>query len=132
MALPSGTPADVFALGVTLYEMARRAPARAWAPTMPAVLAAILLEDAMPLSRLNPAVPPALETLVHRMIAKDPFCGPRRAEVEEALADAAGDARTAFPSAGPALAERRTVGREDERESSAGRTRRRARAAAGS
>ena len=42
---PAGAPSDIFALGVTLYEMlARRRP---WvAPTMPAVLAAILLEDA--------------------------------------------------------------------------------------
>ena len=111
---PAGTPSDVFALGVTLYEMlARRRP---WvAPTMPAVLAAILLEDAMPLSRLNPAVPSGLEKLVHRMLAKDPVLRPTAREVEEALAAlAAGDSQSAFQSA-PAIVERRTVGREDER-----------------
>jgi hypothetical protein len=112
---PAGTPSDVFALGVTLYEMlARRRP---WvAPTMPAVLAAILLEDAMPLSRLNPAVPSGLEKLVHRMIAKDPVLRPTASEVEEALAAlAAGDSHSAFQGT-PAIIERKTVGREEERE----------------
>ena len=84
---PAGAPSDVFALGVTLYEMlARRRP---WvAPTMPAVLAAILLEDAMPLSRLNPSVPSGLEKLVHRMIAKDPVLRPTASEVEQAACGA--------------------------------------------
>ena len=112
---PAGTPSDVFALGVTLYEMlARRRP---WvAPTMPAVLAAILLEDAMPLSRLNPAVPSGLEKLVHRMIAKDPVLRPTASEVEEALAAlSAGDSHSAFQGP-PAVIERKTVGREEERE----------------
>jgi tRNA A-37 threonylcarbamoyl transferase component Bud32 len=109
----AGTPSDVFALGVTLYEMLGRR--RPWvAPTMPAVLAAILLEDAMPLSRLNPAVPSGLEQLVHRMIAKDPVLRPTASEVEEALAALAGDSQPAFAS-GAAIVERRTVGREHER-----------------
>jgi tetratricopeptide (TPR) repeat protein len=112
---PAGAPSDVFALGVTLYELlARRRP---WvAPTMPAVLAAILLEDAMPLSRLNPSVPSGLENLVHRMIAKDPALRPTASEVEQALsALAAGDSQTPPFQSSPAVAERRTVGREDER-----------------
>jgi predicted ATPase/tRNA A-37 threonylcarbamoyl transferase component Bud32 len=111
---PAGAPADVFALGVTLYEML--AGRRPWvAPTMPAVLAAILLEDAVPLSRLNPSVPPAVEKLVHRMIAKDPALRPSASEVEQAFAAlAAGDSQTS-PFQSPAIAERRTVGREYER-----------------
>src|SRR4030095_2418527 len=111
---PAGAPSDVFALGVTLYEML--AGRRPWvAPTMPAVLAAILLEDAVPLSRLNPSVPPAVEKLVHRMIAKDPALRPSASEVEQAFAAlAAGDSQTS-PFQSPAIAERRTVGREYER-----------------
>jgi predicted ATPase/tRNA A-37 threonylcarbamoyl transferase component Bud32 len=112
---PAGVPSDVFALGVTLYEMlAKRRP---WvAPTMPAVLAAILLEDAVPLSRLNPAVPPAIEKLVHRMIAKDPALRPSASEVEQELtAIASGDSQKSPFQSSPALAERRTVGREYER-----------------
>jgi tetratricopeptide (TPR) repeat protein len=111
---PAGTPSDVFAFGVTLYEML--AGRRPWvAPTMPAVLASILLEDAPPLSRLNPAVPPAIEALVHRMIAKDPAVRPTAGEIEEELAALAGDSRQVPFQGGPAIAERRTVGREDER-----------------
>jgi adenylate cyclase len=112
---PAGAPSDVFALGVTLYEMlARRRP---WvAPTMPAVLAAILLEDAIPLGRLNPSVPFGLEKLVHRMIAKDPALRPTASEVEQALAAlAAGDSRASPFQSSPAITERQTVGREDER-----------------
>ena len=111
---PAGAPSDIFALGVTLYELlARRRP---WvAPTMPAVLAAILLEDAMPLSRLNPSVPSGLEKLVHRMIAKDPVLRPTASEVEQALATlAAGDSQTSPFQGSPAIAERPTVGREGE------------------
>jgi predicted ATPase len=112
---PAGAPSDVFALGVTLYEVL--AGRRPWvAPTMPAVLAAILLEDAVPLSRLNPSVPPAVEKLVHRMLAKDPALRPAVSEVElELAALAAGDSRKSPFQGSPAIAERRTVGREDER-----------------
>ena len=129
---PAGAPSDVFALGVTLYEMlARRRP---WvAPTMPAVLAAVLLEDAVPLSRLYPSVPPAIEKLVHRMIAKDPALRPSASEVEQALAAlAAGDSQKSPFQSSPAIAERRTVGRESRGRRSAGPTRKRARAVAAS
>jgi tetratricopeptide (TPR) repeat protein len=113
---PAGAPADVFALGITLYEMAAgRRPFVA--PTMPAVLTAILLEEPVPLSRLNPSVPLGLENLVHRMLAKDPHLRPSTGEVEEELALlAAGEPRATAFQRGPALAERRTVGRESERE----------------
>ena len=113
---PVGAPADVFALGITLYEMAAgRRPFVA--PTMPAVLTAILLDEPVPLSRVNPSVPPGLENLVHRMLAKDARLRPLASEVEEELAlIASGESgATAFQRA-PVLAERRTVGREAERE----------------
>src|SRR5688572_13143993 len=90
---PAGAPADIFALGITLYEtLAGRRPFVA--PTMPAVLVSILMEQPIPLSQLAPAVPPGLERLVHRMLAKEPDIRPSAGEVEEELALlAAGDSR---------------------------------------
>jgi tetratricopeptide (TPR) repeat protein len=112
----AGAPADVFALGITLYEMAAgRRPFLA--PTMPAVLTAILLEEPVPLSGLNPSIPAALENLVHRMLAKDPELRPTAVEVEEELAVlAVGEPRASAFQRTPAIAERRTVGRDSERD----------------
>jgi predicted ATPase len=111
----AAAPADVFALGVTLYEMAAGHRPFA-APTLPAVLAAILMEEPVPLARVNPSIPAGLESLVHRMLAKDPEWRPSAAEVEEELTSIAGDrARPAAAEAGATAAERRTVGREAER-----------------
>ena len=112
---PAGPAADIFALGITLYEVS--AGRRPWvAPTMHAMLAAILLEQPAPLSRLNPSVPPALESLLHRMLEKDPSMRPTADEVEQELAQlAAGDTRSSLQR-NAAVAERRTVGREAERE----------------
>ncbi len=110
---PAGAPADVFALGITLYEIvAGRRPFVA--PTMPAVLVSILMEEPVPLSQLAPAAPPGLERLVHRMLAKDPDIRPSAGEVEEELALIAGGESRG--DANPTLVERRTVGRENERE----------------
>ena len=111
-----GAPADVFAFGITLYEMAAgRRPFVA--PTMPAVLTAILIEEPIALSRLNPSIPSALEELVHRMLVKDPELRPTAVEVEEELSRlVSGSSRPSDFQRAPAVVERRTVGREAERE----------------
>ena len=110
----AAAPADIFALGVTLFEMSvgRRPFA---GPSGPAVLAAILIEQPPLLSSLNPSVPAAFESLVHRMLAKDPDWRPTAAEVEEALASLAAGGGAAETRKARPLAGRRTVGREAER-----------------
>ena len=111
-ALVAGPPADVFALGIVLYEMAAgRRPFVA--ATNMGVLAAILTEEPVPLSRVKPSIPVALDELVQRMLAKDPARRPTAAEVDEVLATLQGhDAPASRPTV---AAQRNTVGRSAER-----------------
>lgn len=70
------TRADVFALGCLLYELLTRIPPFR-AETFVAALARVLLEDPAPVRVHAPHVPPELEALVTRMLAKDPDERPR-------------------------------------------------------
>jgi Tol biopolymer transport system component len=64
-------PSDVFSFGAVLYEML--AGHRAFqGQTAVEVMAAILREDPVPLSAVNPAVPPGLERLVSHCLEKHP------------------------------------------------------------
>ena len=66
-----GPACDLYALGVTLYELVTGRPPFA-APDPASVLAQHLTETPAPPSRLEPAVPPALEALILELIAKAP------------------------------------------------------------
>jgi len=68
---PVDTRADLFAFGAVLYEMltGRRAFA---GDNAAQVIAAILSSDPPSVSALQPAVTPALDRLVSRLLAKDP------------------------------------------------------------
>ena len=67
------TPAtDIFSLGLVLYELAAgRHPFDASSDM--AVLSAIILRDALPPSRVNSRVPQVFDSLVMRMLAKEPL-----------------------------------------------------------
>jgi Tol biopolymer transport system component len=62
---------DVFAFGAVLHEMLTGARAFA-ASTVASLAGAILRDEPPPPSRLVPAVPPALDHVVRRCLAKDP------------------------------------------------------------
>ncbi len=75
---------DIFSLGTLLYEMlGGHPPFRG--ETASDVMAAILTSEPMPLCQLSPEVPPKLERIVDRMMAKDPEG--RYQSASEALAD---------------------------------------------
>ena len=67
---------DIFALGCVLFECVTGRRLFSGSHLM-SVLAKILLEDAPRVCELRPDAPPALDLLVHRMVAKDPGKRPR-------------------------------------------------------
>src|SRR5262249_17794261 len=106
----AGPAADVFALGIVLYEMAAgRRPFVASSSV--GVLAAVLYEEPLPLVRLNPEVPPALDTLIHRMLSKEAERRPSAREADALLASLQGTGAAAAQSRTAAVV-RKTVGRE--------------------
>lgn len=109
----AGPAADIFALGIVLYEMAAgRRPFVAG--TNVGILAAILSEQPLALGRVNPAIPHALDDLVQRMLAKSPEARPSANDVVDALTELQGRGAVASPST-VSVAPRRTVGRDAER-----------------
>ena len=108
----AGAEADVFALGVVMYEMlAGRRPFVA--PGSLGVLAAILSQQPPPLTRVNAATPRPLSDLVQSMLEKAPGQRPTAGEVERQLtALVSPDAPVVALSA---AVPRITVGREAER-----------------
>ncbi|MFT3772360.1 MAG: protein kinase [Minicystis sp.] len=83
---------DVFSLGCVLFEMLTGRPPFAGDDAM-AVLVKILVDPSPRVSEIRGDVPPELDDLVARMLAKDPIERPRDgAAVARELLDLAGDA----------------------------------------
>ncbi len=113
-AEPVDAAADVFALGLVLYELAAgRHPFLADSEI--GVLYAIAAREPVPPARLNPEIPAPLDALIRHMLTKDPRLRPTAVEVEAALNQLAG--RDLGKPAGPSSAtpSHPTVGRRQER-----------------
>jgi eukaryotic-like serine/threonine-protein kinase len=96
--LPVTAASDLYSVGVMLYEaLTRRVPFDADTPV--AVALKQVSEQAPPPSRLNPRVPPALDAVVLKALAKDP--ANRFASAEQFLA--ALDAAEADPTSRSAM-----------------------------
>jgi tRNA A-37 threonylcarbamoyl transferase component Bud32/tetratricopeptide (TPR) repeat protein/Cdc6-like AAA superfamily ATPase len=104
-----GPAADMFALGVLVYEMVTgKQPFEA--PTVLGMLARIATDTPVPMRTLDPSVPPGLEAFVQSMLSKSPERRPDASEVEKVLP---AFATPADPAMGPQLeAPAYAVGRE--------------------
>jgi RIO-like serine/threonine protein kinase len=112
-----GAPADIFGLGVVLYEMAAgRRPFVG--PTNIDIVSGILSQHPAPLARVDPAIPAVLDDLVQRMLDKLPERRPSAGEVERVLLSVVTPSPSASVDLVPAMASsvRTTVGREAQRE----------------
>lgn len=108
-----GAPADVFALGVVLYEMLAGAPPFT-GPTVISILGRLIADEPAPLHVVRGDLPRAFSDLVHQMLRKDPALRPAAVDVEQhltalAAVDAPVDDLPEF-----AQAPRVTVGREEQ------------------
>jgi predicted ATPase len=110
---PVGAAADIFALGLVLYELVTgRHPFAG--RTAFGVVDAIVGEPALPASRINPGIPPALDALILKMLEKDPERRPKATDVEAGLGERPDEILTPTRRVeGPSRA--RSVGRERER-----------------
>jgi protein kinase-like protein/AAA ATPase-like protein/tetratricopeptide repeat protein len=106
---------DIFALGIVFYELATgQHPFKA--DSMIGILHSIITQSPVSASRLNPAVPAALDELILLMLEKNAGRRPAAAEVDKALAELTGSSSVGHlhRSMKPVV-RRHTVGREKER-----------------
>ncbi|HUG68480.1 MAG TPA: protein kinase [Pirellulaceae bacterium] len=115
---PATAASDMFSLGIVLYELASGAHPF---PSGSALgrLKAIVLDTPVPLSKINPDVPQELESLILRLLEKEPRFRPSAAETRQALTALARKEPVPRPKQGAKVVahpelKRHTVGRERE------------------
>jgi serine/threonine protein kinase/Tol biopolymer transport system component len=94
---------DIFALGATLYEMATGRKAFSGA-SQASLISSIMTAEPLPISKVQPSSPPALERIVRTCLAKDPeerwqSAADIKRELNWIVEGAGPDARVAPPSA---------------------------------
>ena len=92
-ASPSTPPQDVFSLGVVLYELAAGQASFRCSTPEAGITQAIADQLPLPIPRLNPEAPAALDDLIQKMMTKDPRLRPTADEVDEAACGAGGQNR---------------------------------------
>ena len=107
---------DLYALGVMFYELACGQPPFKGADPL-VLMSQHLQATPMPPSTHNPAIPPEIETLILRLLAKRPADRPASAAIVRAWLEPSTQPDIAVPSVGAALdriVRGRLVGREHE------------------
>ena len=108
------TPAsDIFSLGIVLYELAAGRHPFDSSSDM-AVLSAIILRDAVPPSRLNSRIPSVFDSLVMRMLSKDPDERPTANDVDDILDSILALQTASRHATNGVVAQRGVIGREPE------------------
>jgi serine/threonine protein kinase/predicted ATPase len=111
---PVNTATDIFSLGLVLYELAT-GQHPFMADSEAGILQAIIAQEPLPATRLNPEVSTPLETLIQQMLAKDSRLRPTAAKVDAALAELAANEVARLSKPRPSPGKQPTVGRDDER-----------------
>jgi tetratricopeptide (TPR) repeat protein len=104
---------DIFSLGIVLYELAAGRHPFDSSSDM-AVLSAIILREAIPPSRMNSRVPAVFDSLVMRMLAKNPDERPTAVEVDDTLDNILALQTASRHMSSGVVAHRGVIGREPE------------------
>ncbi|HEY0320437.1 MAG TPA: protein kinase [Pyrinomonadaceae bacterium] len=111
----TGTPTDIFSLGIVFYELAT-GHHPFMADSQIGAMNAILTQQPLQPSRINPEIGASFEALILGMLEKDERLRPTASAVDEVLGSLTGKRPVSFEKRSPSMTIRRsTVGREDER-----------------